>query len=281
MLLVSPAVALAHLVIFAGWLFFTDERRHLSWKPILVFALIFGIGLFVLSASLNRSGQFDSSSPLRVVNDWLRLTVKWDIYQLERGSGWVQKLFDEMPEWMRLPFVAAYGILQPVLPAAVFEPDNRLWQAVYLVRAAGWYVLLPALILSFGAGSGQRSGQKRNVILWLALLTWTWVLLSALRGGGDTWDNPRYRAILLVWQAVLAGAVWVWWQETRSAWVKRLLWCEAVFLLVFTQWYASRYFHWGGQLPFPLMVGLIVVGWGFIVGLGVWQDKRRTSKPAM
>jgi hypothetical protein len=34
--------------------------------------------------------------------------------------------------------------------------------------------------------------------------------------------------------------------------------CEIVFLLVFTQWYASRYFHWGGQLPFAVMVALII-----------------------
>lgn len=281
MLLVSPAIALAHLIIFAGWLFFTDERRRLSWKPVLIFALIFGIGLLVLSASLNRSGQFDSSSPLRVVNDWLRLTVKWDIYQLERGSGWVQKLFDEMPEWMRLPFVTVYGVLQPVLPAAFFEPDNRLWQVIYILRALGWYALLPMLILSFGAGAGQGSGRKRNVVLWLALLIWTWILLSALRGGGDTWDNPRYRAILFVWQAVLAGVVWVWWQETRNAWVGRVLLCETVFLLVFTQWYASRYFHWGGKLEFPVMIAVIVVLWGIIVGLGWRLDKMRARGRGM
>jgi hypothetical protein len=275
MLLVSPAIALAHLVIFAGWVFFTDERRSLSWKPILVFAIIFGIGLLVLSASLNRSGQFDDASPLHVVNDWLRLTVKWDIYQLERGSGWVQKLFDEMPEWTRLPFVAVYGILQPVLPAAFFEPDNRFWQVIYIVRALGWYTLLPMLILSFGAGAGQGSGKKRNVILWLSLLAWTWILLSALRGGGDTWDNPRYRAILFVWEAVLVGVVWTWWQETRNAWFGRVLLCEAVFLLVFSQWYASRYFYWGGRLDFEVMIALIVVLWGIIVGLGWRLDKMR------
>lgn len=275
MLLVSPAVALAHLAILAGWIFFTDERRSLSWKPILAFALIFAVGLLVLSASLNRSGQFDDASPLRVVNDWLRLAVKWDIYQLERSSGWVQKLFDGMPEWMRLPFVAVYGILQPVLPAAFFEPDNRLWQVIYIVRALGWYVLLPMLILSFGAGAGQGSGQKRNVILWLSLLIWTWILLSSLRGGGDTWDNPRYRAILFVWEAVLAGIVWTWWRETRNAWVGRILACEAVFLLVFSQWYASRYFYWGGKLDFPVMIALIVVLWGIILGLGWRLDKMR------
>jgi len=284
MLLVSPAVALAHLIIFAGWIFFTNERRGFSWKSVLVFVVIFGVGLLFLSASLNRSGQFDSTSPLRVVNDWLKLTVKWDAYQLERSSGWVQKLFDEMPEWMRLPFVATYGILQPVLPAAIFEPTNLIWQVIYLLRSAGWYVLLPALIMSFGAAAGQGhrpervegSNQKRNLILWLSLLAWTWILLAALRGGGDSWDNPRYRTILFVWEAILGGVTWVWWRETRNAWFKRVVWCEVVFLLVFTQWYASRYLHWGGQLPFAIMIGLIVVLWGIILGLGWWLDKKRT-----
>ena len=286
MLLVSPAVAIAHLIIFAGWMFFTNERRSFTWKSVLVFAVIFGAGLLFLSASLNRSGQFDSTSPLRVVNDWLKLTVKWDAYQLERSSGWVQKLFDEMPEWMRLPFVAVYGILQPVLPAAIFEPTNFLWQVIYLLRAAGWYALLPALIMSFGAAAGQGrrpervegSGQKRNVILWLSLLAWTWILLAALRGGGDSWDNPRYRTILFVWEAILAGVTWVWWRETRNRWFKRVIWCEIAFLLVFTQWYASRYLHWGRQLPFPIMVGLIVLLWGIILGLGWWLDKKQAQQ---
>ena len=278
MLLVSPAVALAHLIIFAGWMFFTNERRSFSWKSLLVFALVFGAGLLFLSTSLNRSGQFDASSPLGVVNDWLKLSVKWDAYQLERGSGWVQKLFDEMPEWMRLPFVAVYGILQPVLPAAIFEPTNVLWQVIYILRSAGWYALLPALIMSFGVAAGQGSKTNRNVILWLSLLTWTWILLAALRGGGDQWDNPRYRTILFVWESILAGVTWVWWRETRNPWFKRVIGCEVAFLLVFTQWYASRYLHWGGQLPFAIMVGLIVVLWGIILGLGWWLDKKKARR---
>ena len=283
MFLVSPAVVLVHLIIFAGWMFFTYERRGFSWKAILIFVAIFGVGLLFLSASLNRSGQFDSSSPLYVVNDWLRLAVKWDVYQLERGSGWVQKLFDEMFEWMRLPFVAIYGLLQPVLPAALFEPTNFLWQVIYVLRSAGWYALLPLLIMSFGAAAGQgrcperveEPGKNRNIFLWLSLLVWIWLLLAALRGGGDAWDNPRYRTILFVWESILGGVVWVWWRETRNAWFKRVVLCEIVFLLVFTQWYASRYVHWGGQLPFAIMVGLIVGLWGIILGLGWWSDKKR------
>jgi hypothetical protein len=57
--------------------------------------------------------------------------------------------------------------------------------------------------------------------------------------------------------------------------------CEMVFLLVFTQWYASRYFHWGGQLPFPVMIALIVVLWGLILSLGWRLDKKRVHGRGM
>jgi hypothetical protein len=274
MLLVSPSIAIATLIIFAGWMFFTNENRSLSWKTILIFALVFLLGLFFLSASLNRSGEFDASSPLSVVNDWLRLAVKWNAYTIERESGWVQKLFDEMPQWMRLPFVAVYGILQPVLPAALVAPTKPIWKAIYILRSLGWYAMLPALILSFGAGAGNSLSKKRNIILWLSLLVWTWILLAALRGGGDSWDNPRYRTIFFVWQAILGGVVWVWWRQTRNPWFVRVVLCEAAFLLVFTQWYASRYFHWGGQLPFAGMVALIAVLWALIAGAGWWVERR-------
>jgi hypothetical protein len=274
MLLVSPAIALATLIIFAGWIWFTSERGTLSWKVILVFAIVFVVGLFILSASLNRSGEFNATSPLHVINDWLKLAVKWDAYQLKRDSGWVQKLFDEMPEWLRLPFVAVFGILQPVLPATLIAPTILIWRLIYFLRALGWYALLPMLILSFGAGSSFGLDKKRNVILWLALLIWTWILLASLRGGGDQWDNPRYRTILFMWQAILAGVVWVWWRELRPAWFLRVVACEVAFLLVFTQWYASRYFHWGGQLPFVEMIALIFGLWVAIVGLGWWRDRR-------
>ena len=299
MLLVSPAVALVTLIIFAGWLFFTSERRNISWKVIFIFIAIFVIGLFFLSASMNRSGEFDSTSPLSVLNDWLRLAVKWNAYQIERDSGWVQKLFDEMPGWVRLPFVATYGILQPVLPAALVTPTKFIWKLIYILRALGWYTLLPMLILSFRAASGQGSrmisvarasaaatGERRelleersrSVILWLSVLTWTWILLAALRGGGDQWDNPRYRTILFLWQAILAGYVWVWWRETGNAWFLRVIAMEVVFVIVFMQWYASRYFHIGGQLPFAIMVALIMGLWGVILGAGWWRDRMRADR---
>ena len=275
MLLVSPVVALVTLIIFAGWMLFTSERGDISWKTVLILGIIFIAGLFFLSSSLNRSGEFDATSPLHVINDWLRLAVKWDAYQLERESGWVQKLFDEMPEWMRLPFITIYGTLQDVLPAALIVPTKFIWKVIYVARSLGWYLLLPMLVLSFVAAAGQRLGKLRNLWMWLSLLVWIWILLAALRAGGDKWDNPRYRTILFLWQSIVAGHVWIWWRETHNFWFTRVLACEVVFLLVFAQWYGSRYLYWGGQLPFAVMVSVIVALWMIILGIGWWQDRKR------
>lgn len=283
MLLFSPAVAVFTLVLFAGWMFFSRERASISWKPIIIFALVFLVGLFALSSSLNRKGVFDTTSPMSVLNDWIQLSVKWNVYQIERESGWVQKLFDEMPEGARLPFVVTYGILQPVLPATLVVPTLPIWKIIYVLRALGWYALLPLLILSTIAGASlpveaKRGESSRAIFIWLSLLVWTWILLAALRGGGDQWDNPRYRTIMFMWQALVAGYVWVWWRETRNAWFARVAACEVVFILIFTQWYASRYFYVGGQLPFAVMIALIVGLWGAILVGGWWLDKRRGSE---
>jgi hypothetical protein len=281
MLLVSPAVALVTIIVFAGWLFFASERREISWRGIAALAIVFAVGLLFLSSSLNRSGEFAATSPLHVINDWFQAAVRLDAYQLERDSGWVQRVFDENPRWIRLPFIAIYGIFQPVLPATIIYPTLPIWKLIGIPRALAWYAMLPALILSFVAASGQGSRKMRNLILWLALFTWIWILLASLRGGADLWDNPRYRTIFFVWQSILAGSVWAWWRETRNVWFTRVFLMEIVFLLVFTQWYVSRYFHLGGEISYRLMVALILGLWGLILGIGLWQDQRSGAKGAM
>jgi hypothetical protein len=292
MLLVSPAVALIAIIVFAGWLFFSSERREISWRGLGAIAVIFVLGLFFLSSSLNRSGEFLATSPLHVINDWFQAAVKWDIKQAFLGSGWVQKIFEESPQWIRLPFITVYGIFQPVLPAAIIHPTIWIWKLIGVPRALSWYALLPMLTFSFVAAAGQGrhpaiegsvegSQKTRNLILWLSLLVWILILLAALRSGADLWDNPRYRTIFFVWQSIVAGYVWVWWRETRNVWFGRIILMEVVFLLVFMQWYASRYFHWGGQLPFAAMVALILGLWGIILGIGWWHDKRSGSNAAM
>ncbi len=281
MMLVSSPAALITMVILAGWFYFANEKHQISWTTIVIVVVVFALGIVFLSSSLNRSGQFDSSSPLSVVNGWLKSAVRLETYKLEGDSGWVQKILgdtygsgDYKPSWYRLPFITGYGILQPVLPAALIYPTKVIWRIIGILRATGWYLLLPMLILSFVAAARQGPGKTRSILLWLSLLTWIWILMSALRGGGDLWDNPRYRTILFVWQSVLAGWVWVWWRETGNAWFVRVFACEFVFILIFTQWYASRYLKFGFQLPFGVMVGLILGLWGVILGIGWWRDKQ-------
>lgn len=275
LILISPVAALANLLLLIGWWYFTREQTRFSWWFVVVVLAIFLVAVFVLSWALNRQGNLSAATPFGVLSNFLREAIKWDVYQLERGSGWVQKLFDEMPAFLRLPFVVIYGIFQPVLPAVAIEPAVAIWRMIGVARAVGWYVLLPLLVFSVLAA--HHASTQRKVWLWLALFVWLWILLAALRGGGDQWDNPRYRTFLLLWQALLAGRAWLGWREQGNRWFVRILAMEAIFLLFFFQWYLSRYYHWGGRLPFGWMVGGILLCWGAILVSGWWSAHRKRA----
>jgi hypothetical protein len=282
MLLVSPSIALVTLIILGGWLVAARDGRRIPWWVIVLVIVVFAAGLFVFASAVDRQGNISANTPLGVVNNFIRESFKWNVYKVERGSGWIQKLFNEMPQWMRMPFVMVYGVLQPVLPAIFIAPTTVVWKVIGILRSVGWYALLPALLLAPMAGAGlpvgeRRAERSRSILLWLSLVVWGWVLFTALRGGGDQWDNPRYRMILFMWQAILAGHVWVWWRETRNAWVMRVLVMEVVLVLVFGQWYANRYLHVGLQLPFAVMVAVILGLWLLIIGWGVWRDRGKRS----
>jgi hypothetical protein len=185
----------------------------------------------------------------------------------------VQKIFDEMPyEWMRIPFVLIYGIFQPVLPAAFLEPTQLTWRIIAILRAVGWYGILPALILVFGAAAGSGDVRRRNLFIWLGVNMWGWILLTSLRGGADQWDNPRYRTIMFLWQAILAAYTWVWWRESRTPWFLRVVTMELVFLAFFGEWYVNRYLHIGTQFPFGQIVAAILAVWLMIIVYGLWRD---------
>jgi hypothetical protein len=171
-----------------------------------------------------------------------------------------------------------YGVLQPVLPAILIAPTEIIWKVIGILRATGWYAMLPALILSFWAAASPGAEKRRSILLWLSFIVWGWVLFTALRGGGDQWDNPRYRTILFLWQAILAGQVWVWWRETRNAWVGRVIAMEVVLIVIFAQWYANRYLHIGFQLPFAGMIVLILGAWVLILAWGLWRDRIARGK---
>ncbi len=274
MLLISPAVALLTLVILAGWMFVQREHGRVSWTALLATGFIFIAGLYLLAWGLEREQPF-GSSPIGIVMNFARDAVKWDTYQLVRGSGWVQKLFSEMPEGLHPLFVIIYGLCQPVLPAAFVEPTTLTLRLLGIFRALGWYALVPLLFYAPFAVTRSEVGEKRRLWLWLIALVWIWCIVAALRGGADQWDNPRYRAILIVIEACVAAYAWV----NRDRWLTRWILVEIIFLVFFTQWYASRYYHLGGQIPFGIMVAVIVALAALILGGGWWRDRRRKLLP--
>ena len=273
MLLVSPIVALLTLVILAGWIWVTREHGRVSWAALLVIGVVFLAGLYLLAWGLERDQPF-GSSPLGIIMNWSRDAIKWDVHQLERGSGWIQKLFREMPEWLRPLFVMVYGITQPVLPATFIEPTTPLFRALYIFRSVGWYALVPLLFYAPFASFRTSRGPARRLFLWLTAASWTWIIISALRGGADQWDNPRYRVMLIAVQAIVAAYAWV----GRDRWLVRWLIVESVFVLVFTQWYVSRYFKIGGQLPFGVMIAIIVLLAALIMAVGWWWDRQKARR---
>ena len=139
MLMVSPAIALVALVIFAGWVYLRGDHKQIPWQALVVIAVIFVLALFVLSWSLNRNNDFGAPSPIGIILDWFRAAAKWDTYRLERGSGWIQSLFRKMNTSEQLLFTIVYGLLQPVLPAAFIDPTTLTWQIIGILRAVGWY----------------------------------------------------------------------------------------------------------------------------------------------
>ncbi len=210
---------------------------------------------------------------------WLHEAAAWDATLTERSSGMIQAQLKRLPEVLQTPFIVAYGLTQPVLPAALFEKALPVNRVISTWRALGWYTLLPLLI--YAAFAVWRSIKTdRRVLILTALAAWGWVLISSIRAGGDLWDNPRYRTIFIVWLALLAGWGWVRARQTHDPWLWRILVMEGIFLAFFTHWYVIRYFSLGTKLPFFTMIGLIAgLSVLFLAGCAAWDYwKRRRAK---
>lgn len=274
MLLVSPGFALVVLIVAAGWLYFSENSRSIPWQALLAALGIFGLAWVILSLSWDRVVAVNSGGPLGVMGDWARETAKWNAYIINHSSGIVQLVFDRIPSSLQMPFVAVYGILQPVLPAAIFEPSIPFWQILGMVRAVGWYLLLPFLAYAPFSALKIPDGAQRRRWLWLSLIVWAWILIASIRGGADQWDNPRYRVILLCWQAVLAAQAWFSLRQTWDRWFARILAVEAILLLVFGHWYMFRYWKIGFNLGIQNTI-VIAIGLAILAVIGDWLVEKR------
>lgn len=278
MLFFSPGIAIYGILLLAGWVWLRKKHVRLPWKELGLAAVILLVAVVVLWVALRR-GSFANAPLVETLTGWWRYSTAWDVYQLERDSGMIQHLFrNVLSPQLKLPFIFIYGLLQPVLPAAIFDTSSRLWQMVGILRSLGWYLLLPLLVFSLVAILRSEHAEGRLAWLWLFLFNWGWIAISVLRAGGDQWDNPRYRLIFLGFQALLAGKAWLYYRASHDPWLPRIGLIELVFTLLFADWYAARYFPSFPALSFKVTLLVIVSLAAAIILWGLWRDQRKAHQ---
>jgi len=237
-----------------AWLLLDQISRaaSLRWKI---------IGWFCLTAGVIAMGGLTWK--------WLFERANFDILQSIRNSGMLQALTENMSNRVIQLFVVGYGVAQPVLPAALIDPAPLIWRVIGILRAVGWYALVPAMVYAVFVVWKAPAGKERRAMVLLAAVVWAWVIVSSMRGGGDQWDNPRYRAIFLPWITLLAAYAWEWGRRNHDPWLWRWVAVEVIFVLVFFEWYLGRYFPAFQFLSFKMM-GLLIGSLSFLVLGGGW-----------
>ena len=270
-----PTALITFVIIFGLWAF--ERNQQLSWKQLGVFSGILLMALLVVFSVWSSLPSLEGTNPLTIFFTWLGNNFNFQAYQLERSSGWIQKLSRQVLDQWWPVVVVSYGITRPVLPAAIFDPAPLIWVVINVLRAAGWYALAPLLLFGLFTSFHARSEPRRRQIIWLHVVIWIWIIISSANAGGDQWDNPRYRTIFLTWQA-LAAAWALWWAVSQNnAWLKRLLIGEGIFLLVLSQWYISRIFRIGEVRNIWLVVLSALGLSAAIFAIGWILDRRKGS----
>lgn len=266
LLLFSPSVALLVLIVTTGWYWTSGDHRRFSWWLAAALGLVFVVGIFLVSSVLSET-TLSADNPYSVLTTWFYDAAKWDRYLLTESSGMVQYLLGVLPKPLHTPFLVGYGIAQPVLPANLFEPTIAMSRIIGSLRAIGWYALMPLLLYGLIAAWKSPDARERRVWLWFGFIIWVWIVLVSIRAGADQWDNPRYRVIMLPWQAMFAAYAWSFWRELRDRWLPRIVAVEISFLVVFSLWYAGRYYNVVPKFNFLTYAAFLVI-FGAVIVVG-------------
>ena len=211
---------------------------------------------------------------------WLQPTLYYEVYSAKMASGMLQYLFDLIPATLTVPFVTVYGLLQPVLPAAIVEPSVPFWTILGIIRAGGWYFMLPFLLYSLFALWKSAKQQNGWILVLVGVVFFAWTVVSSARAAGDQWDNPRYRAILLPFMAMVFTWVWLRVRQTHSSWFWRWVAVVAVLTIGFTNWYFSRTWGVGIYMSFfTLVADVAVISTLILLGGAIWDwTKKRKGR---
>ncbi len=253
-----PAAGAAATVVI-GWVFFEWLNYQSNKKTRRLAILVFAGFLCVVGLA----GWY-----------WLKESLSFEFLMTENNSGWISALLNQYGKQFQVPFITFYGLTQPLLPAALVDASLPIWKGIAIFRAAGWFFIIPFLLYGFVAVFNAKKEENRSVLVFISLALAAWILISSLRAGGDQWDNPRYRTTFLPWIAILVGWVWMHLRQGKTPWFWRIIAIEAVFILVFLDWYLYRNFNWGPEITFPylmIFLGLFIVV--VLVGGFLWDKK--------
>jgi hypothetical protein len=271
----SPAFTVVLLAMLAvlglalGEWRISHDRRF--WMILVAIVILAVLGVWISWRQIAPEGM---SNPIAVLTWWITKSAEWQFYLTERSSGWIQRILAETPEWMNVPLITLYGVVRPFLPAALIATSEApIWTAISIWRSLGWTILLPFLLYTPFRALRQQEG--RGLLIGLCLVVWAGILIASFRGGGDMWDNPRYRVVFSSMQVLLVA--WLWHEQNlqKDAWLWRIIIAFFVSLVWFIPWYVSRYyptFNWPIS-DFFLTLGLALVSALLYV---IW-DLRRSS----
>jgi 4-amino-4-deoxy-L-arabinose transferase-like glycosyltransferase len=271
-LAISPPFAVVCILVVGTAALWEGRGAGRSAGWVLAALVGFGVlaGLLTLRAWAGIEGSPEAGQGVLA---WWLDGVRYQMDRLETASGWVQTIFGQTPAWSHLPLATAYGILQPFLPAAVTDNTGQpLMSAVMILRAVGWFAVLPVLLVA-PALAVRREGW-RSLSFFLVFVFLLATVLVSYRFAGDQWDSPRYRTALLPVVAAVIG--WSWRslpaQARRSLiWAYGLLGLETV---IVGWWYAGRY-HRIPRLNFYGTLALAVAAGVVYAGLAARAELRR------
>jgi hypothetical protein len=246
-------------VLLAVWL--SDPRRSVG--RVLWFAAGLGVLALIVMHILNLADVIPSDSDYLFNKYHYLYGLAWsefDKIAATGGGDLFQSVLATMDRTTAFLLAALYGLLQPVLPAAIGHRSltaqgGGFWQALGIYRSLGWYLLLPVLI--YGSLKSLRGIVSRKPETILALIFWAIAIIGSYRAFGDQWDNPRYRLFAFIPMTLLGAWAWVTWRETRDVWFPRIAIPFAVAAVGLTVWYILRDY---AGVKFQVVSSLVALG---------------------